>query len=99
MICSSATLPLVRKLLVEVAAADASGGGGSETNEGRTETSSRLKGQNLCRFFLEAVHVLLPLVRHSRETSRRAASGAFVDVAAILLKCTLRGLQVQLTAF
>lgn len=81
-----------------VAVADSSGCRASDTSRGDSETSSQLKGQHLCRFFLEAVYVLLPLVRNTRETSRTAASGAFVDVAAILLNCTLRGHQVQLMA-
>ncbi|CDJ50716.1 DNA polymerase theta, putative [Eimeria brunetti] len=93
LICSPATLPHVRKLLMAVAVADSSCGDGSDTARGDAETSSRLKGQHLCRFFLEAVHVLLPLIRQSRETLRRPATGAFVDVAAILLNCTLRGHQ------
>lgn len=38
--------------------------------------------------------MLLPLVRRWRETPKSLASCAFVDVAAILLRCTLRGHQV-----
>ncbi|CDJ26857.1 DNA polymerase theta, putative [Eimeria mitis] len=93
LICSPANLPHVRNLLMAVAAADPSGSGGSHSSPGDTETSSHLRGQHLCRFFLEAVHVLLPLLRNSRETSCRLRSSAFVDVVAIMLYCTLRGRQ------
>ncbi|CDI86192.1 DNA polymerase theta, putative [Eimeria praecox] len=93
LICSPATLPHVRKLLTAVASADSSGPAGSDTSRGDAEARSHLKGQHLCRFFLEAVHVLLPLLRHPKGSPRREPSGAFVDVAAILLNCTLRGHQ------
>ena len=94
MICTPTTLPHVQKLLTAVAVADSSGSSGCATQESDNTVLSRLKGQRLCRFFLEIVHVLLPLIRQSAESSLCVPSSAFVDVAAMLMRCTLRGHQV-----
>ncbi|CDJ42257.1 DNA polymerase theta, putative [Eimeria tenella] len=93
LICSPTTLPHVRKLLDAVASADMSDSASCTPKCCVNAVTSNLRGQHLCRFFLEAVHVLLPLVRRWRETPKSLASCAFVDVAAILLRCTLRGHQ------
>ncbi|CDJ63884.1 DNA polymerase theta, putative [Eimeria necatrix] len=93
LICSPTTLPHVRKLLDAVASADMSDSASCSPKCCVNAVTSNLRGQHLCRFFLEAVHVLLPLVRRWRETPKSLASCAFVDVAAILLRCTLRGHQ------
>lgn len=95
LICSPTTLPHVRKLLDAVASADMSDSASCSPKCCVNAVTSNLRGQHLCRFFLEAVHVLLPLVRRWRETPKSLASCAFVDVAAILLRCTLRGHQVR----
>ncbi|KAL8436442.1 hypothetical protein ACSSS7_001734 [Eimeria intestinalis] len=96
LICSPATLPKVETLLSSVCAADTSGAAecAGEGGDGGAVTSC-LRGQRLCRFVLEAVHVLLPLLlRPAQITSTGAPRGrAFFDVAAIVLQCTLRGHQ------
>lgn len=94
LICSPSELPKVRMLLSAVAAADSSGSSARAAEGGNNAVTSCLRGQHLCRFFLEAVHVLLPLVRPPTEDSHRGARSAFVDLAAILLHCSLRGHQV-----
>ncbi|KAL8450751.1 hypothetical protein Emed_002389 [Eimeria media] len=96
LICSPATLPKVETLLSSVCAADVSGaaGCGGEGGDGGAVTSC-LRGHRLCRFVLETVHVLLPLLL--RPAQMNAAGGpsgrAFFDVAAIAMQCTLRGHQ------
>ncbi|KAL8443255.1 hypothetical protein Emag_005980 [Eimeria magna] len=96
LICSPATLPKVEKLLSSVCAAEVSGAAecASEGGDGGAVTSC-LRGHRLCRFVLEAVHVLLPLLlRPVQMTSTRGPPGkAFFDVVAIVLQCTLRGHQ------
>ncbi|KAL8273648.1 hypothetical protein Esti_002470 [Eimeria stiedai] len=96
LICSPATLPKVETLLSSVCAADTSGAAGcaGDGSNGGAVTSC-LRGQRLCRFVLEAVHVLLPLLlRPAQMTSTWTPAGSgFFDVAAIVLQCTLRGHQ------
>lgn len=94
MICSPGTLPHVRLLLLRVATADASDSSSGPIQKDSNAVLSSLRGQKFCRFFLETVHVLLPLIRHPRGTAADETCSAFFDVAAILLRCTLRGHQV-----
>ncbi|XP_026191087.1 uncharacterized protein LOC34624129 [Cyclospora cayetanensis] len=94
-ICSADTLPHVQDLVKTVAAAASPERSSSTGTKGSVAAGvSALKGQHLCRFLLETVHVLLPLLRRGREGfSRNTDGGAFGDIAAVLLQCTLRSRQ------
>lgn len=96
LICSPSTLPKVRTLLSAVSAADSLADAGCAPDGDTSNTViSCLRGQRLCRFVLEAVYVLLPLLRPALGGRSTAATAAFIDVAMILLRCTLRGQQVS----
>ncbi|KAL8425333.1 hypothetical protein Efla_001715 [Eimeria flavescens] len=97
LMCTPATLPKVQTLLSAVCAADSAKASPSRVAMADADSvvTSRLKGQRLCRFILEAVHILLPLLRPARVDSAKTRIGAFFDVAAILLRCTLRGQQLD----
>ncbi|OEH79324.1 DNA polymerase [Cyclospora cayetanensis] len=94
-ICSADTLPHVQDLVKTVAAAASPERSSSTGTKGSVAAGvSALKGQHLCRFLLETVHVLLPLLRRGWEGfSRNTDGGAFGDIAAVLLQCTLRSRQ------
>lgn len=97
--CSPSVLPKVRTLLSAVSAADSyKHGGRADERDNSGAVVSCLRGQRLSRFILEAVHVMLPLLRHPIGATPTAARAGFIDIAAILLHFTLRGHQVHYPA-